>query len=38
MRLHFQKLRLSFEHGMEWNERWNGTENLMWNMEDARME
>ena len=25
-------------HGMEWNGKWNGTEILVWNMEDARME
>ena len=23
---------------MEWNGKWNGTEILVWNMEDARME
>ena len=25
-------------HGMEWNGKWNGTEILVWNMKDARME
>ena len=25
-------------HGMEWNGKWNGTEILVWNMENARME
>ena len=23
---------------MEWNEKWNGTEISVWNMEDAKME
>ena len=26
------------EHGMEWNGKWNGTEILVQNVEDARME
>ena len=25
-------------YGMEWKMEWNGTEILVWNMEDARME
>ena len=26
------------ENGMEWKMEWNGTEILVWNMEDARLE